>query len=72
MQKKQSKNSRKSIDGTQKTWHSKSVKKKRSNRENFQGGLRRRNYTDGQTNNTTRNIGVGWRETGDDRRAGDP
>jgi len=26
---------------------------------------------DGQTNNMTRNIGVGWREIGDDGRAGD-
>jgi len=72
MQKKRSKNSRKSIDGTQKTWRGKSVKKERSNEENFRGGLRRRNYMDGQTNDTTRNIGVGWRETGNNGRAGDP
>jgi len=48
------------------------VKKEHSNEENFQGGLQRRNYTDDQTNDMTRNIGVGWRETGNDGRAGDP
>jgi len=72
MQKKRSKNLRKSIDRTQKTWRGKSVKKERSNEKNFQGSLRQRNYMDGRTNDTTRNIGVGWRETRNDGKAGDP
>jgi len=48
------------------------VKKECSNEENFQEGLQRRSYTDGRTNDTTRNTGVDWRETGNDGRARDP
>jgi len=71
MCKKQSKNLRESIDGIWKMWHDKSTKKERSNKENYQGGLQRRSCMDGQTSSTTRNIGIGWKEIGDDRRAGD-
>ena len=53
-------------------WRDKSAKKGRSNKENYQGGLWRGSYMDGQTNSMTRNIGVGWREIGDDGRARDP
>jgi len=52
-------------------WRDKSAKKERSNEENFQEGLRRRNYMDSWTSNTTRNIGVGWRGIGDDGKAKD-
>jgi len=53
-------------------WHSKSVKKECFNEENFQGSLQRESCMDGQTSSTTRNTGVGWKETGDDGRAGNP
>jgi len=72
MQKKRSKNLRKNIGKIWKMWHAKNMRKQHSNEENFQGGLRRRNYTGGQTSGMTRNIGVGWREIGDDGSAGDP
>jgi len=71
MHKKQSKNSRESTDGIWKMWHDKSVKKGHSNEKNYQGDLQQRSCMDGQISNMTRNIGVGWREIGDDRRAGD-
>jgi len=48
------------------------MKKERSNEENFQGGLRRGSYTDGRTNDTTRNIGVDWKEIENDGRARNP
>ena len=50
-------------------WRDKSAKKGRSNKENYQGGLRQRSYTDSQTNNMTRNIGKGWKGIGGDGRA---
>jgi len=52
-------------------WHDKSAKKGHSNEKNYQGDLQQRSCMDGQISNMTRNIGVGWREIGDDRRAGD-
>ena len=69
MQKKQFKNSRKSIGETWKTWHNKSMKREHSNRENYQEDLQQRNYMGGQTSNMTRSIGEEWRKTGDDGRA---
>ena len=68
MQKKQSKNLRENIGETWKTWHSKSAKREHSDGENCWEDLRQRNYTDGQTNNITKNIGEEWRKTGDDGR----
>ena len=69
MCKKQLKNSRESINRIWKMWHDKSMKKGRSNKENYQGGLWQRSCMDDQTSNTTKNIGKGWKETGDDGRA---
>jgi len=68
MQKKQSKNLRKNIGETWKTWCGKSMKRECSDRENCQKDLQQRNYTDGQTNDMTKNIGEEWRKTGDDGR----
>jgi len=72
MQKKQSKNLRKSIGETWKTWHGKSVKRERSNRENCQEDLQQKNYMGGQISNITKNIGEEWRRTGDDGKARNP
>jgi len=69
MQKKQSKNLRKSIGETWKTWHSKSAKREHSDEENCQEDLQQRNYTSSQTSDITRSIGEEWRKTGDDGRA---
>jgi len=52
-------------------WHSKNVKKKHSDRGNYWEDSWQRNYRDGQTSNMTKNIGVGWKETGGDGRARD-
>jgi len=72
MQKKQSKNLRKSISETWKTWRRKSVKRERSDGENCQKDLWQRNYMDGQTSDMTRSIGEEWRKTGDNGRARNP
>jgi len=48
------------------------MKKQRSNEESCQEDSRQEHYTDGQIKGMTRNIGVGWREIGGDRRARDP
>ena len=69
MYKKQSKNLKESINGIWKMWRNKSTKKGRSNEENYQGDLRQKSCIDGQTNNMTKNIGEGWKETGDNGRA---
>jgi len=50
-------------------WCDKSMKKGRSNEENYQEGLRQRSCMDGQTSNMTRNIGEGWKGIGGDGRA---
>ena len=68
MQKKRLKNSKKNISKTWKMWRGKSTKRERSNRENCQEDLRQGNYTDGQTNDMTKNTGEEWRKTGDDER----
>jgi len=52
-------------------WRDKSKKKQRSNEENCWEDSWQERYTDGRINGTTRNIGVGWREIGGDRRARD-
>ena len=57
------------IDGTWKMWRDKSAKKEHSDEENFQEDSRQRRYMDGQTSNTTRNIGEGWKGIGGDGRA---
>jgi len=49
-------------------WRDKSTKRERSNRENCQKDLWQGNYTDGQTNDMTKNTGEEWRKTGDDER----
>ena len=41
-------------------------------RRELPGKFKQRCYMDGRTDDTTRNIGVGWREIRDDRRAGNP
>jgi len=69
MQKKQSKNLRKSTSETWKTWHGKSAKRKRFDKENCWEDLWQRNYIGGQTSDMTKNIGEEWRRTGDDGRA---
>jgi len=68
MQKKRSKNLRKNISETWKTWHGKSMKRERSDGENCQEDLWQGNYMDGQTNDMTKNTGEEWRKTGDNRR----
>ena len=68
MQKKQLKNSRKSIDEKWRTWCGKNAKKECSDRENCQEDSQQRNYMGGQTSNMTRNIGEEWKRTGDDGR----
>jgi len=68
MQKKRLKNSKKNISKTWKMWRGKSTKRERSNRENCQEDLWQGNYTDGQTNDMTKNTGEEWRKTGDDER----
>jgi len=72
MQKKRSKNLRKSIGETWKTWRSKSMKREHSNGKNCQEDLRQRNYMGGQISDMTKNIGEEWRRTGDDGRARNP
>jgi len=69
MHRKQLKNLRENIKEIWKTWCSKSVKKKCSNRENCQEDLWQRNYMSGQTSDMTKNIGEEWRKTGDNGRA---
>jgi len=69
MHKKRSKNLRRNIKETWKTWYSKSAKKEHSNRENCQEDLQQKSYMDGQTSDMTKNIGEEWRRTGDDGRA---
>ena len=68
MQKKRSKNLRKNISETWKTWRGKSMKRERSDGENCQEDLWQGNYMDGQTNDMTKNTGEEWRKTGDDER----
>jgi len=68
MQKKRSKNLRKDIGETWKTWRSKSAKREHSDGENCQKDLQQGNYIDGQTNNMTKNTGEEWRKTRDDGR----
>jgi len=63
---------RKSISETWKTWHDKSAKRERSDRENCQKDLWQRNYMGGQISNMTKNIGEEWRRTRDDGRARNP
>jgi len=60
---------RRNIDGIWKMWRGKSMKKVRSNEENYQGGSQRRSCMDGRTSNTTRNTGEGWKGIGGDGRA---
>ena len=50
-------------------WRDKSVKKERSNEENFQEDSRRRCYTGSQTRGMTKNIGEEWKGIGGDGRA---
>jgi len=69
MQRRRLKNLKENIDGTWKMWRSKSAKKECSNEENFQEDSRQRCYMDGQTSNTTRNIGEGWKGIRGDGRA---
>jgi len=68
MQKKRSKNLRKNISETWKTWRGKSMKRERSDGENCQEDLWQGNYMDGQTNDMTKNTREEWRKTGDNRR----
>jgi len=72
MQKKRSKNLRKSIGETWKMWHSKSTKKERSDGKNCQKDLQQRNYMGGQTSDMTKNIGKEWRRTRNNGRARNP
>jgi len=72
MQKKQLKNSRKSIGETWKTWHGKSAKRERSDRENCQEDSWQRNYMGSWTSDMTKSIGEEWRRTRDDERARNP
>jgi len=68
MQKKQSKNLRKSINEIWKMWRGKSTKKEHSDRENCQEDSQQRNYTGGQTSDMTRNTRGEWKRTRDDKR----
>jgi len=68
MQKKQSKNSKRNIGEIWKIWPNKNMRKEHSEGENYQKGLQQENYSDGQTNSTTKNIGEDWREIGDSRK----
>jgi len=52
-------------------WRDKNARKRRSSEGSYQGSLQRRCYTGGRIKGTTKNIGVGWREIGNDGRAGD-
>ena len=59
MQKRQSKNLRKSINKTKKMWQDKSEKKEHSEEENCQEDLQQRNYLGGQIRGTMKNTGEG-------------
>jgi len=71
MQKRRLKNSKKNISETWKMWCNKNARKRCSNEKSCQEDSQQERYTDGRINGTTKNIGVGWRETGDDGRAKD-
>jgi len=53
-------------------WYGKNARKQRSNGESYQESSQQRYCIDGQTNDTTKNIGVGWRGIGRNGRARDP
>jgi len=59
MQKRQSKNLRKSINKTKKVWQDKSEKKEHSEEENCQEDLQQRNYLGGQIRGIIKNTGEG-------------
>ena len=66
MQKKQLRNSRKSIGKTQKMFEDKNRKKRHSEEENYQEDLQQGNYLDGQIKDMTRNTRQGQKEIGGD------
>ena len=53
-------------------WCDKKARKQRSSEESCQEDSRQERYTDSWINGTTKNIGVDWKEIGDDGRAEDP
>ena len=57
MYKKQSKNLRKNISKIKKMWQNKNMRKGHSEEESCQEDLWQENYLDGQTKDTTKNIG---------------
>ena len=65
MQRKQSKNLRKNIGEIQKMSEDRKEKKKHLRKGNCQGNLLQESYLVGQTKDTMRNTGQGWKEIGD-------
>ena len=65
MQRKQSKNLRKNIGEIQKMSEDRKEKKKHLRKGNCQGNLWQESYLVGQTKDTMRNTGQGWKEIGD-------
>jgi len=53
-------------------WRDKKARKQRSSEESCQKDSQQERYTDGQINSMTKNIGISWREIGDDGKARDP
>ena len=65
MQKKQLRNLRKNTIEIQKMSENKKEKKKCLGERNYQGNLQQESYLVGQTKNTMRNTGKGWKEIED-------
>jgi len=53
-------------------WCDKKARKQRSSEESCQEDSRQERYTDSWINGTTKNIGVDWKEIGDDGKARHP
>ena len=68
MQKKQLRNSRKSIGKTQKMFEDKNRKKRHSEEENYQEDLQQGNYLDGQIKDMMKNTRQSQKEIGGDRK----
>ena len=68
MQRKQSKNSKRNISKIQKISEDKKEKKEHLREGNYQNSLWQESYLVGQTKNTMRNTGQGWKKIGDNRK----